>query len=373
MSSKEYTKTFRLKDPYSSWGDHHLDWYHRKYKKNTSINDTGLCNRLLTWDAAYNLIHKSNDLLERRILVQKRIFPEFELLFLPNTFVVDYTTNLELYNDSPESDLLHHLTFLDTETMEPKKASPITKNQLESYSNYETSSFKLRDNHVYNEWGFVNLEHKHQHFGKIKIKDEYLDSLLFSKNENMVGIHIRKGNGVKFGKEELNNFPKDLQILYTDIRGKNEYNAAYPFIPDKIYFNLIDSMLKINPDQKIFISHDLPDIFIEEYYNKYGNKHIVSRKDYRDIFIGRYKSLGIDCESIQNYCNGIDNIIDLFGLSYCNFIIPSETSTWSQFALGYKKKNIGKHSKKIESDGYGGFETQHVLDSYIKKINKTIL
>ena len=370
----EYYKTFRLKDPYSYWGDHHFDWHHRKYKTNTSVHDTGFCNRLLTWETAYTLIQKSNQLLERKILCQKRIFPELELLSLPITYLIDYNTNLHKYNDTPEADLLHHLTYFDTEAMQPKKASPITKNEVQTFMFAGKTSFQLRDNHIYNDWGgFLNLYDNHVNFHKISIKDEYLNSLLFGKSESMVGIHIRKGNGVGFTDKDLNTFPKELRTQYTDRKGTKRYECEYPFIEDEVYFRLIDSILKVNENQKFFISHDLPDVFIDEYYTRFGKNIISSRKDYRDIFIGRYKELGIDYTSIQNYCNGVDNIIDLFGLSYCGFIVQSDTSTWSQFACGYRRKNAGKHATPIKSDGYGGFDTEHILTSYKNKINKILL
>jgi N-glycosylase/DNA lyase len=56
-----------------------------------------------------------------------------------------------------------------------------------------------------------------------------------------------------------------------------------------------------------------------------------------------------------DYANVIDNLVDLFMLSNCPYIITSPGSSWSEFAKYYKDKesdNILDVNKKLEQSDY---------------------
>ena len=91
-----YKKTIRLFEPFGGWGAHH--YYYRPDLLETDIKDseqfsntfdTGLCNRLLNWEAIYYIVEqaKDNDL---HISVQNHIWPELALIELPDTVGIDY-------------------------------------------------------------------------------------------------------------------------------------------------------------------------------------------------------------------------------------------------------------------------------------------
>jgi hypothetical protein len=320
-------KTFRLVDPYYSWGNHDYDWVNRKIKENICRYDSGLCNRLFTWEIAYRLVKKENK--DRKILVQKRIFPETELIHLPNTETIDYFSETNPLNYSGDSERLFHLSVLDTEKNEVSMAQPLyVKDIVEKDFNFDS-------NHIYNNWKFYQDGNHEDIFG-IKIKDKNIENRLKSHG-SFVGIQLRRGNGVRIYKDDIKSFPKDMQKDYLNFRKKIDcVLPVVDFIANQPYINLIRQILKINPQQRFFISNDLPDEFLDFLYSEFGTHHIVSKKDYREEFTKYYESKGIDITSLQNYCNGLDNIIDLFGLSFTPFTISSSQSTWGEFARNYK-------------------------------------
>ena len=54
----------------------------------------------------------------------------------------------------------------------------------------------------------------------------------------------------------------------------------YGFIQDKYYFNIMDEILKVNPNQKFFISHDLNYELISYYKDRYGEKVMFKGIDF---------------------------------------------------------------------------------------------
>jgi len=351
MTSEELT--FRLLDPFKSWGNHELDWWSRSFKKNDFHYDSGFCNRLFTWEAAYHLMVQSNQEKSRTIYVQKRVWPELELISLPNTQVVDYSPNEDMLYSKYEDDLLLHTMVVDSENRIIKIANKLTDKE---FSKCEKKGYRLEHTHVYNDWRFHNLG-THNYIKDIKIKDEVMDDFFSRKPYHMIGFHLRRGNGVKFGKKQVETFPKELRMEYLNFRKQDVATDGYPFISDSEYFKLFDSILEINPEQEFFISHDLPDTFMEPYYERYGKNHIRTKADYRDWISKYYESKGVDVVSLQNYCNGLDNVIDLWMVSNTSLFIPSIHSTWSEFAAVYSgKENHGR--------SFNGKNHQEIIDFY---------
>ena len=367
------SKTFRLIDPFHSWGNHDYDWVNRSIKEATNRYDSGLCNRLFTWEIAYRLIKTSKE--KRKILVQKRIFPELELIKLPNTKAIDYINkDNNLYYKS-DIEKLMHLTVFDT-----KKNKVCLSSELKT----PDLSNNLNSNHVYNNWGFFQ-DGIHDYISKIKIKDKQINERL-SNHLSFVGIQMRRGNGVSIQQKDIETFPKELRDSYLNHRKKDlNHKPVINFIPNKNYINLISKILEINPQQRFFISNDLSDEFLDFLYTEFGTYHIISKKDYREEFTKYYENKGIDISSLQNYCNGLDNIIDLFGLSYTSFTIPTQSSTWGEFAQNYigpkKYRNIpsfqGNNIDEIVNQ-YQSFFKEHrdrVIDkaNILNKINRSVI
>lgn len=296
--------------------------------------DTGLCNRLLHWEIIQEINKKHN--YEFEILVQELQYPELhELIELPNTKLVK-----ENIDDDIKLRNLKFKTVYNIENNSVSLSSPIDKDLLE---NIIFNNLKLSENDYYSKFGFVvidDLYHnnyemlEYRHRKNVQIKDKVLDKSLISFTENMIGIHVRRGRGVWY-KENINQIEKSIIEDYIKYREKEAADDFYQFnyIDDKIYFSVINKILEINPTQKIYISYDGPDNLFDHWFTKYPNNL------YRKLDFEKYltqNNIEINLEKNNHYYN----IVDLFSLSYCNFLITFPISTWSEFAIYYKDKYV---------------------------------
>lgn len=305
----------------------HLDEIHRSY-------DTGLCNRIFYWEAL-QLINKFNN-YQFTIEMDEDYWPELnELIDLPNTLTTQngFDNRDEEYKPISSSDIMSI----------PKNCTLIL-NENKYFSDFKFNDVSYIHSYV------DNFLEGNRLLMDITLKDKELESLIKEFSKDKIGIHVRRGRGIIFGENEINGLPEDIRNLYVEHRKlEGEYTFkfyTYPFISDKIYFKIIDKILKINPNQKFYISHDLPDNLMFYYELKY--KNIVFTKRYFYEFIkNRYKT--------QN--NHVNNVIDLFCLSNTKFLLRQPISTWSVFAQHYTKKQ----AQSVTDD------VTHILDN-IKKI-----
>ena len=146
--------------------------------------------------------------------------------------------------------------------------------------------------------------------------------MIESAVRGVVGIHIRKSHGV--------------QGSYF----RNKREGPYDNIDNIVYIKFIEKILKFNPKQKFYLSSDLPlksMKFLLDKYEMITYKDIV--KDY-DLKIENNSFR----DKISNYkvniikLNTLKDIIDLFGLSFCSYLISHPNSTWSEFAYRYRRK-----------------------------------
>ena len=235
---------------------------------------------------------------------------------------------------------------------------------------YKTKNFKeiLKNNHWYTNTGFITLksifQELHQEIdmsevspfahlkldpilqlignsrplNKIEIKDKKIHRKLYNTFKSYVGIHIRRGNGVHLTEKVIENLSDDYKELYLDYKKKyiRDNCSSYRFAHDHEYFFAIDQILEINPKQKIYISHDLTDELINHYYTRYPN-NIVTKKDIRKEYYNYFKKSVPNLDHLIKYANVLDNVLDLFCLSFCRYKILSHASTWSNFADYYRR------------------------------------
>jgi hypothetical protein len=346
-----FKKTLRWLDPHGYWGKHNEGYYFSDLLKSDSRMDTGFCNRVLHWEVAYDLRNRTND-PEFQIMVQKKIWPEFDLLEVPYTFSVEHVSSYHKWMSEYDYDVLYMKAVFDVDNQTISTATPIDEKYLLDL--YKSKNFDFSKNpNLYSNFGFHTLDslQKKLNFGKtdifdktsrplqfIKPKHTLVNDHLNNKFKNYVGIHIRRGNGVKITEDSILSMAKEIQEPYREYIKKNVFvmDDGYLFYKDEVYFDLIEKMIKINPKQKIYISHDLPDEFIQPYYDKFGHHIIETKYNSRHYFETFYSMAGLDISFLKNYGNVIDNIIDLFSLSNCGFIITSPKSSWSEFASTYK-------------------------------------
>ena len=262
--------------------------------------DTGLCNRIYHWELGHQIAKINN----MKIEVQKMWWPELEFLNLPLTSRVDQSDS-EFINDSYpfDSNVIRHCGF-----------------KLDSTENW----FPV-DGWAFNRFHldyFDNKYHLKRPIQLIKIKDAKLNYLIESAVIGKIGIHIRRLWGVQ-GKL----FP-------------NGENGIYTNVDNRVYIKFIESILKVNPKQKFYLSTDLP-------LGKVGflldNYDISTYKDIVKKYNFKIKDSSIR-DKIVNYRdnvikqNTLKDIVDLFGLAFCSYLIVHPKSTWSDFAFLYRKK-----------------------------------
>jgi hypothetical protein len=286
--------------------------------------DTGLCNRIHHWELGYQIAKINN----MKIEVQKKWWPELEFLNFPLTSCVDKTDIEFLDGTYPfDSNVIRHCGFkLDS---------------TKSWFPIEGWAFNRSwddDKPVISNKIFSKLLRPLQ---LIKIKDAKLRYLIENAVIGKIGIHIRKLWGVQGTL-----FP-------------NGENGKYTDVDNRVYIKFIESILKVNPKQKFYLSTDLP-------LGKVGflldNYDISTYKDIVKKYNFKIKDSSIR-DKIVNYRdnvikqNTLKDIVDLFGLAFCSYLIVHPQSTWSDFAFLYRKKpyvtpDIDNINLFIEKLGY---------------------
>lgn len=305
-----YSKTIRVLEPYGGW----IVNYHDTELVHENL-DTGLGNRLFHWLNAYRISEKYN--FEYKILVEKIWWPELEYIELPNTIWVDSDFSFENYNEI-KNDFI-------------KGASPITNTMFNAFIDGKSI---LDKNHWFTDFDYTTFIYP---FPKIKLKFDFNFDF-----KNTLGVHIRRGNGIEFPK--IKNVYKDGLGVFGKVtkddceitEWKSNFtlnNTDTPYIPNEYYYKWIDSFLNQNKKNKIYISTDVPNEFLKPFYVKYGNKIITKEK-----LISNYKYNNLPWP----YGKTFENIIDLFSLSSCDYLIEHPNSSWSFFSKMYSNLEFPK-------------------------------
>lgn len=352
----EYDFTLRWLDPFGSWGDHNEPYFHGQYMQSGMRMDTGLCNRLFHWEIGYELLKLSKQ-DNIQILVQKKIWPELELLELPSTTGISLTDSYAEFQSKFEYDTLYMKSIFDLTNKDVYLAKPITETKLMSILKNKNFSMKS-GRHWYCDFGYHSLSSIYNKMNqtladtnvtfdigfrpinKIRLKHTYIQEIISQKFPKFVGIHIRRGNGVLIHDDEIDVEENwEIKDEFKKWRKENvkDLDNLYRFYPDESYYKIIDAILKINPKQEFYISHDMPDVFLQPFYDRYGKK-IHSKIESRHFYQNFYTNAGLNVSFLKNYANAIDNVTDLFSLSYCGFIIGYPSSSWTQFATSYKMR-----------------------------------
>jgi hypothetical protein len=366
-----YDGTLRWLEPFGGWG-HHSNFF--DYVKPEFGTDTGLCNRILHWEVAEYINEKNN--FGYDILLQDMYWPELEILDLPHTHPVKMEKfGYGLYYPM-EFNRLKFLTVYDIKNMSVSMTTPITKDCIENaffnedfrfpkeaHSDFGYYDIKKLINFRYNpnlavQYPILNLSQRP--LQNIKLKYNFIQNLLENFTKGCVGIHIRRHNGVYVTEDDINSLPNENKESYREfISNTNSVHNAYKFIRDDVYFEIIDNILKINPIQKFYISSDLPKKLLSQYYDRYSNNLLVSTDIIKQIneFLVDNRH---DVYRLKTYGNVVENIVDLFCLSYCDFLIKSDKSTWSEFAEEYRHQPALDATKGVDK----------ITEKYIKVFTK---
>ena len=307
------------------WGEsqgRHLDEIHRSY-------DTGLCNRIDHWEMG-EILNKSHN-YDYTIYLDEIHWPEAtELITLPHT---------KLFSSNEIDDLI-------------KRNTEFTKDSFEINNSYFNSLIvgneSLKDNHLYSNFDFSMIsnvpesEIQSSVISNIKLTDSVLNEKIVNLVTDMVGIHIRRGRGIQY-MDSIDSLPRQIQEGYSKYRLSEGVSTdkffIYEFITDDVYFSVIDSILEANPNQKFYISHDLPSELFNYYLDRYPNK-IYTKSYFLDFIKNRYKTP----------ITHVNNIIDLFSLANTKFILTHPLSSWSRFAFRYNntlKRSVNDNIEDI--------------------------
>jgi len=297
----------------------HMDEIHRS-------RDTGLCNRLFHWEVAQE-INKHNN-FKFDIILGESYWPELkELIHLPNTKVIS-----ELEKDSYSKKYKSLIGDSNPLKMDKMQEMFLTQNFFLEDMDYH-SDFEFRtisDLYSLDEVG-EDTTLSNRPIKNIFLKNKELENMIKDITSDMIGIHVRRGRGIKYNDVLLGTLPKDIQQKYLQFRGlegdamKKFY--LYDFVTDTEYFRVIDDIIKNYPNKKIYISHDLPDELFEYFFEKYPNK-ILTKKYFYEYIEGKFTTSN----------HHVLNVIDLFCLSHTFLLYKHPTSTWSEFSDAYTEK-----------------------------------
>jgi hypothetical protein len=340
-------KILRVKEPHGGW-----DQY-----------DTGLCNRILHWELSFELMEKLTPNFE--LVIEDRHWPEISLLDIPNTFPV-FTSYFDSYIEPDDRFLLS----FDKKNKKIITPLPITEGEVLKVFNGKTPKKLINNKEFYCDFGFIQLTkvkdynevQKNRPLRKIRLKHEYVRTLINDSIGNSIGIHIRRGSGVKYNEEDLNKLPKEQKNEIKLIKSRTGIeHESYKFYDNTLYFNIMDKILEINPSQTFYISHDLLDLNIEPFKKRYG-KSIINDKLLKQIVYRYLISSKISHESLI-YGNTLSNIVDLFALSFSSFMIGSPSSTWSDFARTYQPKTYFNVNDNIDTIllKYKSYHTTNII------------
>jgi hypothetical protein len=321
----EYERTLRWLEPFGGW---------RGF-----TTDTGLCNRIFHWEVAYE-INKQND-FKYYILLEEKYWPENKLIDLPTTKTI---SNIE--GDPHDVEKLKFIAVYDTINKKINTAKPLYSDNVEKM--FREGNLKIEDKgHFYSNFGYKELSNLYlpevfekieRPLSKIKLKHRSVEESIINEMKNVVGIHIRRGNGVPYTVDDLNTLPENKRDKFSLIKRAiaEQSHWAYSFHRDDLYFNIMDNMLKINPNQKFYISTDVPDDIMDYFYNRYKN-NLIDKTFLLNVVYDYILNSGFK-KSDFVYGNVVENLVDLFSLSYTSFLVKAPTSTWSIFAENYTKK-----------------------------------
>ena len=267
-------------------------------------NDTGFCNRIFHWEFAYEVNKRNN--FEFNILLQEHFWPEYKYIDLPYT---------EMYNHD-----IHKPTNTNIPLFEPDYLPDNSINNIIRYTN-PFSSWDIKENNFeldtqydwYPTCGFnfvrdIEKNYKyHRPLQLIKLRNKELDKLIKDKASDLVGVHIRRGEGTK-------PFTPD---------------APMKAIDNELYFKIMDAILEENPNQKFYISCDVPLENIKVFFEKYD---CIT---YKNLELKKYHQKE-KFKKLHRFT--LQNIVDLFMLANAKFLITVNKSTWSSFANLYNKR-----------------------------------
>jgi hypothetical protein len=308
---------------------------------NYDTNDTGLCNRILCWEILQIINHLHDNKFE--VIIDDQQNPETNNCFTyPNT------------------------TVTEARNMDFDDYLPITNKLLNDIIN---KGKKLKNKNYYTDFTLRQINdisemYKTRFVKSLKFKHDDINKDILSEIQTAIGIHVRRGRGVKITKQGMitgehstidltlfNGWNHDLLADYVKTKVKDLPAwkfYQFDFIKDEVYFEKIDLILEKSPYQKFYISHDLKDEYFQRWIDRYPD-NLIFKNQFYDLLSNWEIPLELHTK----------NFLDLYCLSNTRELFKTTLSTWSELACDY----TGKFGIDINSTS-----NENILDKCIKKL-----
>lgn len=301
--------------------------------------DSSFVDRLVNWQYIYRLSKHFNFLTA----VPTYSWPEILFLNFPNTINVD--NGIFFDNDSQ-----NYININQSEIVDPKifitkliKEKNLFKNGNCVHLKYDTHS--LRNNIIFDK----SISYFPPIFNEIKFKKKEVNNFFVKNFSDMIAIQLRRGVGTYPTRQHYNELrkyipDKIIKSYYFNTLLANS-RPLYHIESDAVYFAVIDRIIKNNPDQKIYLSFDVPKLFINHYLEKYP-KNIVIGENYLSEYLIYFNEF--DIKNTKSYRVSLRNtlkmLLDFFAMNnskgiVCNNVYMDQSS-WIWFARNYKPKQI---------------------------------
>lgn len=360
--------------------------------RDVSEHDSGFGDRITFWILSYHLSLIVEDV---QIIVEEQYWPELLLIDLPNT------TPKDISSLTIKKDQVLPINF------EQLKHIILTKDfSLLSHSEdtYYYFSFSIRRvSEFYDIFDKNNVTYNsimHNAISKVRLKLPNVSNFMQQEFSDCCCIHLRRGSKtfptLKFlseleqflSKESLDSYWK---TFHRNMLGSSRYSSEYKYYdslvekdtdigekylptkkmikdfdwvnnykitPDSDYFNLIDNIiLTSNPNQKIYISSDIPEKYYSYYFDKYSD-NIMDKTFYFREFLSLHKDQ-LPLEKLKKkYSISIfrtfQNVFDFMVGCYSEIMIKS-SSNWSKVSSLYRKKKIIHADKVVSMNSFGNW------------------
>ena len=362
--------------------------------RNISKYDSGFGDRVAHWLLAYYLSTLIEDL---QIIVEEKYWPELLLLDFPNTISQDIDL-LELTDDQ-----LIPISFEKFKNILLNDKNP-NLNFSENFYYYIDFSLYLKEKlePYFRKRKTTYNQIMHEAAPKIKLKLKEASDFMKKEFSESCCIHLRRGLGtfptMKFLNEIEKLIPIELLNSYWEIFHRKKlgesfssmeykyhnsllekddnsekkvfltekhlfdfnWTNSYKIIPDSDYFNLIDNKILLeNPNQKIYISSDIPKKYYSYYQDRYPN-NIMDKTFYFRKFLNLYKDKLPPEKLRRTYSISIfktfENVFDLIVACHSKILVKS-TSNWSYMSSFYKNKKVIHAARIVSSDSLGSWES----------------
>lgn len=370
--SHSIPQSIRLAEP---WGGGHF------------ALDTGLCNRLLHWELVYCMLRHSFG--DHQIVCLDQHWFELDFVHLPETQLIG---TYEGRNESATQPF-HSQTYYDVakfnyvfnyETGGMIVPEKITDEQVKKMHEDGNYRLPIKTDHLITDFDWqltgpftVFPEDKGEEnlhdlvfpdwgLSQLKFINEDLDRYVKGYTKDLIGIHLRRGAGVKKTQKQIDETDPATRKFFSESEADKYVCSVYSFYDNETIFKFIDRTLQLDEYQKFYISSDLPPSSLKFLKDRYGDA-VVSRAE----LVGEMPShlfypLKLDFQ--KDNLNFLDdsyvpsddtvytnqllrrvaffNMVDLIALGYSKMLLTPEYSTWSFTA----KKLANRPSISLEAD-----------------------